>query len=51
MAGELVETTRLWAHSVAGISPDWMEAAAQHLVKRTYSDPWWDAPTRRRRRP
>jgi ATP-dependent helicase HrpA len=42
MAGELVETTRLWAHSVASISPDWVEQAAQHLVKRSHSDPWWD---------
>jgi len=42
MAAELVETTRLWARGVAEIRPAWIEAAAQHLVKRTYSDPWWD---------
>jgi len=42
MAGELVETTRLWAHSVAGISPDWIEQAGKHLVTRSHSDPWWD---------
>lgn len=43
MAGELVETTRLWAHNVARIEPEWIETAAGHLVNRSYSDPWWDA--------
>lgn len=43
MAGELVETTRLWAHTVAPIDPAWIEALAPHLISRTHSDPWWDA--------
>ena len=43
MAGELVETTRLWARSVAGIAPEWIEQAGAHLIKRSHSDPWWDA--------
>ncbi|MEN8234557.1 MAG: ATP-dependent RNA helicase HrpA, partial [Actinomycetota bacterium] len=43
MAAELVETTRLWARGLALVTPDWIEAAAGHLVNRTHSDPWWDA--------
>ncbi|WP_309232709.1 ATP-dependent RNA helicase HrpA, partial [Actinotalea sp. JY-7885] len=41
MAGELVETSRLWARDVARISPEWAEELAPHLVKRTYSEPAW----------
>lgn len=41
MAGELVETSRLWARDVARIEPEWAEDLAAHLVKRTYSDPAW----------
>lgn len=43
MAGQLVETARMWARQVAGISPEEIERAAGHLVKRTHSDPWWDS--------
>jgi ATP-dependent helicase HrpA len=43
MAAELVETTRLWARVVARIEPEWIERLAGHLVKRTYSEPVWDA--------
>ncbi len=42
MAGELVETNRLWARVVARIEPEWLEKVGAHLVKRTYADPWWD---------
>ncbi len=42
MAGELVETNRLWARVVAKIEPEWLEKVGDHLVKRTYADPWWD---------
>ncbi len=42
MAAELVETTRLWARSVVGIPPEWVEEAGAHLIKRSHSDPWWD---------
>ncbi len=42
MAGELVETNRLWARVVAGIEPTWLESVGGHLVKRTHADPWWD---------
>ncbi len=47
MAAELVETNRLWARRVATIQPEWAESIAAHLVKRSYSDPWWDAPAGR----
>ncbi len=43
MAGELVETSRLWAHSAVGIPSEWAEEVGAHLVKRSHSDPWWDA--------
>jgi ATP-dependent helicase HrpA len=43
MAAELVETSRLFARTVARIEPQWVEAAAPHLVVRTYSEPSWDA--------
>ncbi|HUP85419.1 MAG TPA: ATP-dependent RNA helicase HrpA [Acidimicrobiales bacterium] len=43
MAGELVETTRLWARTVARIQPQWVERVGGHLVKRSYSEPQWSA--------
>ncbi|MCF4120379.1 ATP-dependent RNA helicase HrpA [Antribacter sp. KLBMP9083] len=43
MAGELVETSRLWARDVARIEPDWAEELAGSLAKRTYSDPHWSS--------
>jgi ATP-dependent helicase HrpA len=43
MAAELVETKRLWAREVARIEPADVERVGAHLVKRTTSDPWWDA--------
>jgi len=43
MAGELVETNRLWAHSAARINPEWAERAGDHVIKRTYEEPEWDA--------
>ena len=41
MAAELVETSRLFARTVARIEPEWIEPLAGHLVKRTYSEPHW----------
>ncbi|HEV8277505.1 MAG TPA: DUF3418 domain-containing protein [Streptosporangiaceae bacterium] len=43
VAAELVETSRLWAGVAARIEPEWAEPLAEHLVKRTYSEPHWDA--------
>ncbi|MFI9307536.1 ATP-dependent RNA helicase HrpA [Streptomyces triculaminicus] len=42
MSAELVETSRLWARVNAKIEPEWVEPLAQHLVKRTYSEPHWE---------
>ncbi|MEQ8990382.1 MAG: ATP-dependent RNA helicase HrpA, partial [Pseudomonadales bacterium] len=41
MAGEIVETRRIYARCVAAVEPAWIEAAAAHLVKRNYSEPHW----------
>jgi ATP-dependent helicase HrpA len=41
MAGELVETGRLWARQNAGFKPEWAERLAGDLAKRTYSEPHW----------
>lgn len=41
MAGELVETSRLWARQNAAIKPEWAERLGRDLVKRTYSEPHW----------
>ena len=43
MAGALIETERTWARTVARIEPSWAERVAGHLVRRSYSEPWWDA--------
>ncbi len=42
MAAELVETSRLWARTVARIEPEWIEPLAAHLVRRSYSEPHWE---------
>jgi len=42
MAGELQETTRVFARNVARVEPEWIEAAGAHLVERTYVEPHWD---------
>jgi ATP-dependent helicase HrpA len=41
MSAELVETSRLWARVNARTDPAWIEKQAQHLVKRSYSEPHW----------
>ncbi len=41
MAAELVETSALFARTVARIKPEWIEPLAGHLVRRTYSEPHW----------
>ena len=43
MAVELVETSRLWARTVAGIQPEWVEEVGSHVVKRSYSEPHWSS--------
>lgn len=42
MAGELVETSRLYARTVAGINPEWIEPLAGDLCRSAYSEPHWE---------
>lgn len=42
MAGELVDTSRLFAREVAKIDPSWIEPAAGEMVRRSYYAPEWD---------
>ncbi|WP_218915041.1 ATP-dependent RNA helicase HrpA [Desulfurivibrio alkaliphilus] len=42
MAAELVETSRLYARTVAAIDPDWIEPLARPLMRYSYSDPHWE---------
>ena len=42
MVAELVETSRLWGRIAARIDPEWIEPIAQHLLKRSYSEPHWE---------
>ncbi|SQD99012.1 DUF3418 domain-containing protein [Parafrankia sp. BMG5.11] len=41
VAAELVETSRLWARTVARVEPEWVEPLAEHLLRHTYSEPHW----------
>ena len=42
VAAQLIETTRLYAHTVASIDPAWVEPLAAALLKRSYSEPHWE---------
>ena len=41
MAAELVETSKLWGRMVAEIEAEWIEPLAEHLTKKSYSEPRW----------
>ncbi|WP_372882236.1 ATP-dependent RNA helicase HrpA [Psychromonas sp.] len=41
MVAELVETAKLFGRTAARINPEWIENQAQHLIKRSYSEPHW----------
>nr|WP_235827180.1 DUF3418 domain-containing protein [Actinomyces culturomici] len=43
MTAELVETSRLFARTVARIDPAWIEPVAGPLLKRVYSEPFWSS--------
>lgn len=43
VAVELVETTRLWARTVAEISADQVEQVGAHLLTHTLSEPFWSS--------
>lgn len=42
MVAELVETSKLWGRIAAKIQPEWVEPLAEHLLKRSYSEPHWE---------
>ncbi|HEY4443159.1 MAG TPA: ATP-dependent RNA helicase HrpA [Steroidobacteraceae bacterium] len=42
MAANIVETSRVFARRIAEVEPQWIEAAASHLLKREYLEPDWD---------
>lgn len=42
MSAELVETGQVYARTVAGLNPQWLESAAEHLLQYHYSAPSWD---------
>ncbi|MBU0729923.1 MAG: ATP-dependent RNA helicase HrpA [Proteobacteria bacterium] len=42
MAAEFVETSRLFARTVAAIKPEWIEPLAQGLTRSSYSSPHWE---------
>ncbi len=42
VAAELVETSRLFARTIANIDPAWLERAGAHLLKKSHSDPHWE---------
>jgi len=45
MCHEVIETSQVFAHTVAPIKPSWLEELAPHLCTRSYSEPWFDADT------
>lgn len=45
MSAELVQTTRLYARTVARIEPEWIEDLAGHMFRHQYSDQHLDAET------
>ncbi|MEW6561969.1 MAG: ATP-dependent RNA helicase HrpA [Pseudomonadota bacterium] len=42
VAGELTETTKLYARCVARIEPEWLGEVGAHVIKRHYYDPHWE---------
>ncbi|WP_455282860.1 ATP-dependent RNA helicase HrpA [Cupriavidus necator] len=42
VAAELVETSRLFARTLARIEPEWLEQIGGHLLKVSWSDPHWE---------
>jgi len=41
VAAELVETSRVFARTVAEVRPEWVEPLARHLVSRQHYEPFW----------
>ncbi|MCA0892966.1 ATP-dependent RNA helicase HrpA [Microbulbifer agarilyticus] len=42
VAAQLLETSRLFAHTVGKIEPDWVLGYSEHLVKRNYFEPHYN---------
>ncbi|UBM09789.1 ATP-dependent RNA helicase HrpA [Cupriavidus metallidurans] len=42
IAAELVETSRLYARTLARIEPEWVEQVGSHLLKVSWSEPHWE---------
>jgi len=42
LAGELQETSRMYARTIAKIEPQWVEKVAAHRLIKSLSDPFWD---------
>ncbi len=42
VAAEKVETSQLYARTVARIEPQWLERLGKHLLKRSYAEPHWE---------
>jgi ATP-dependent helicase HrpA len=43
VAGEIVETSQLFARMVAGINPEWVIELGEHLCNFRYTEPHWSA--------
>jgi len=43
VAAEIVETSQVFARTVAKVEPEWIEKAGAHLLRRQYSEPQWYA--------
>ncbi|MET0962989.1 MAG: ATP-dependent RNA helicase HrpA, partial [Noviherbaspirillum sp.] len=42
VAAELVDTTRLYARTIAQIQPEWLERVGAHLLKKSWGEPRWE---------
>ncbi|MBO4789584.1 MAG: ATP-dependent RNA helicase HrpA, partial [Oxalobacter sp.] len=42
MAAELIDTSRLYARTIANIQPEWIERVAPHLIKKSWGEPHWE---------
>ena len=42
MGGELIDTSRLYARTLAQIQPEWLEKVGAHLLKKSWGDPRWE---------
>jgi ATP-dependent helicase HrpA len=47
VAGEIVETSQLFARTLAGIDPQWVAKIAPHCCQMEYREPHWSAPSGR----